>query len=328
MTRATTFSLLLGIGLSAAAPAAFAQVATARGKVVDEAGKPVADVKIEMEFKGESRVKVVKSTVTDKKGGYVRAGLPGGNFRMTFTKDGYKTYGMDIYISLGGFSEVPDVVLHPGAAAAATPGKPAPQIEAVLPADDPESSKISKAYGPGVEALKAGRLDEAETLFKEVIAKSPDLAGAHYNLAYIYQQRKDWKSAEAEYLKVAELQPTKSDAVIALSACRELDGRGPEAVEGLLKAAPAFEQDARFLYALGLTASNTGRTKESGDAFRKLQALDPANPESYFHLGTMLVGENKVPDALVQLEKYVSMTGQDAHNLEIAKGLLLALKKK
>lgn len=329
MTRATTFSLLLGIGLSAAAPAAFAQVSTVRGKVVDEAGAPVADVKLELEFKGESRQKIVKFAATDKKGGYVRAGLPGGgNYRITFAKDGYKSYTMEIYISLGAFSEIPDIVLHPGpVAAATTPGKPAPQIEAVLP-PDVESPKAGKAYTSGMEAVKAGRLDEAETLFKEVIEKFPDLAGAHYNLAYVYQQKKDWKSAEAQYIRVAELQPTRSDAVIALSACRELDGRGPEAVEGLLKAAPAFEQDARFLYALGLTASNTGRTKESGDAFRKLQALDPANPESYFHLGTMLVGENKVPDALVQLEKYVSMTGQDAHNLEIAKGLLLALKKK
>ena len=95
---------------------------------------PVGDVKIEMEFKGESRQKIVKSMVTDKKGGFVRAGLPGGDFRMTFTKDGYKTYGMDIYISLGGFSEVPDVVIHPGAAApVAGTGKPAPTIRPSSP---------------------------------------------------------------------------------------------------------------------------------------------------------------------------------------------------
>ncbi len=328
MTRATTFSLLLGSGLLAAAPAAYAQVATARGKVVDEAGTPVADVKIEMEFKGESRQKIVKSMVTDKKGGFVRAGLPGGPYRMTFTKDGYKTYGMDIYISLGGFSEVPDVVIHAGSAApGAGPGKSAAPTEAVLPPDT-DSAKAGKTYSSGVEAVKAGRFDEAAALFKEVIEKFPNLAGAHYNLGYVYQMKKDWKSAEPEYLRVTELQPTRSDAVIAVSACRELDGRGAEAVEGLLKAAPAFEQDARFLYALGVTSMNTGRTKEAADAFRKLQALDPTNPESYFHLGTIAVGENKVPEAVAQLEKYISMTGQDPQNLEVAKRLVPAIKKK
>ncbi|PYQ21304.1 MAG: hypothetical protein DMF79_08445, partial [Acidobacteria bacterium] len=81
--------------------------------------------------------------------------------------------------------------------------------------------------------MKAGRLDEAEARFKEVVAKFPDLGGAHYNLGYVYRVRKDWKSAEAEYLRVTELQPTRSDAFIALAAARELDGRSPEAVAGL-----------------------------------------------------------------------------------------------
>jgi len=324
--RALPLPILLGVVLVAASPPiVHAQVATVRGKVVDEAGSPVAEVKIEMEFKGESRQKIVKTVVTDKKGGFVRAGLPGGPYQFTFTKDGYKTYVMEMGISLGGFSEIPDVVIHPGAIAAAPPA--GATTEAVLP-PEPESAKVGQAYTAGVEAVKAGRMDEAEALFKEVLAKFPDLGGAHYNLGYVYQVRKDWKSAEAEYLRVTELQPTRSDAFVALAAIRELDGRSPEAVAGLMQAAPSFPEDAKFLFALGITCLNAGRSAEAADAFRKLQTVDPANPEPYFHLGTIAVGENRVPDAVAQLEKYVSMTGQDPRNLETAKRLLAALKKK
>ena len=326
MTRAKTLSLPLCLGLFALAPAAQAQLATVRGKVVDEGGKPLPEVKIEMEFKGESRQKIVKTVVTDKKGGFVRAGLSAGPYVMTFTKDGYKPYGMEISISLGGFSEIPDVVMH-GADAAAATATPAAGAEAVLP-PDADSAKAGQAYATAVEAVMAGRLEEAEGLFKEVLGKFPDLAGAHYNLGYVYQLRKDWKSAETEYQRVTELQPEKSDAFIALTAIRELDGRGPEAVDAMLRAAPAFPQDARFLYALGITCVNAGRSAEGADAFRKLQAVDPANTEPYFHLGTIAVGENRVADAISQLEKYVSMTGQDPHNLETAKRLLEVLKKK
>ena len=60
---------------------------TVRGKVLDDDGKPVPDVKIEMEFKGESRVKIVKNVVTDKHGGYVRAGLPAGPFEIAIPQD-------------------------------------------------------------------------------------------------------------------------------------------------------------------------------------------------------------------------------------------------
>ena len=325
MSRALTVLVLLGLVLAVPPPNVHAQVATVRGKVVDEAGGPIPDVKIEMEFKGESRQKIVKTVVTDKKGGFVRAGLPGGPYRFSFTKDGYKTYVMEMGISLGGFSEIPDVVLHPGAIAAALPA--GATAEAVLP-PEPDSAKVGQAYTAGVEAVKAGRMDEAEALFKEVIEKFPDLGGAHYNLGYVYQTKKDWKSAEAEYLRVTELQPGRSDAFIALAAARELDGRSPEAVTGLIQAAPSFPEDARFLYALGITCLNAGRSAEGSEALKKVLALDPANPEPFFHLATLAVGENRVPEAVAQLDKYVSMAGQDPRNLETAKRLLAALKKK
>jgi tetratricopeptide (TPR) repeat protein len=278
-----------------------------------------------MEFKGESRVKIVKNAVTDKHGGYVRAGLPSGPFRWTFTKEGYKTYAMDISVSLGGTSDIPDVKISTAAAAPATPASAA--VEAVLPAAA-ESAKVGENYSKAVEAVKAGQLDVAEGLFKEVLVKFPDLAGAHYNLGYIYQTRKDWKGAEAEFKRVTELQPTRSDAFIALAAVREMDGRGQEGLDELLKSAPAFDQDAKFQYALGVTCADAGRPVEAAEAFKKVEALDPANPESQFQLGILAVSANRVPEALSRLEKYVSLTGQDPQHLETAKRLLVALKPK
>jgi hypothetical protein len=40
------------------------------------------------------------------------------------------------------------------------------------------------------------------------------------------------------------------------------------------------------------------------------------------------VGENKVAEAIAELEKYVSLSGQNAENLATAKALLAALKPK
>jgi predicted Zn-dependent protease len=304
-----------------------AAAAGIRGRVVDEAGAPLADVKLEFEFLGESRVKVTKSQVTDKKGGFVRMGIPDGKWKITFSKDGYKTYVMEIYLSLmalGAFSEAGDIVLKPAPVAAAATAEPA---AAVLPAS-PETSKAGEDYARALEAAKAGRPDEAEPILKDVVARFPDLASAHYNLAYVYQLKKDWKAAEAEYLRVTELEPAKSDAYLALSAVRQLDGREPEAADGLLAAAATFPEDPRFQYVLGVTCTNAGKNAEAEAAFRKTMALDPANPEPVFQLGTILVGQNKLPEALRMLETYVGMTGQAPANLQTANGLLAALKKK
>ena len=329
LARCLTAVWVAGAAVVLLAPPAGAQTKVTggvRGKVVDEQGAGVPDVKIDMDFLGESRVKIAKTQQTDKKGGFVRMGMAEGKWKFTFTKEGFKTYVMETDISLGGFSEVPDVVIHHGnaSASAAPEGKP---VAAVLP-PTPESNKAGETYTKAVEAAQAGRYDEAEPMLKEILAQFPDLAPAHYNLGYVYRQKKDWKAAEAEFQKVTELEPTKSDAVLALAAVRELDGRTQEAVEGLVAAAPGFAQDARFQYALGITSLNAGKSVEAEAALKKAAELDPANPEPYFHLATIAVGANRVPEAVGLLEKYLAMSGQVPANLETAKGLLGALKKK
>ena len=330
MKRDATFhpaALVLGLGAVLALPLpGWTQrtMAGVRGKVTDEKGAPIADVKIDMEFEGESRQKITKSLVTDKKGGFVRMGVPDGKWKFTFSKEGYKTYMMEMNLSLGGFSEAPDIVLTAGAAPAAAPAGP---VAAVLP-PTPEANKAGEVYSKAVEAAQAGRYDEAEPLLKEIVAQFPDLATAHYNLAYVHQKKKDWKAAEAEYQRVTELEPAKSDSFIALAAVRELDGRGREGAEALLAAAPAFAQDAKFQYLMGIQLTNAGMSSEAETAFKKAAELDPANPEPHFYLATIAVGQNRVPEAVALLEKYLALSGQVPANVETAKGLLGALKKK
>src|SRR6185503_5498203 len=92
-------ALVLGLGaVIALAVPGWTQrtMAGVRGKVTDEKGAPIADVKIDMEFLGESRQKITKSLVTDKKGGFVRMGVPDGRWKFTFAKEGYKTYMMEL----------------------------------------------------------------------------------------------------------------------------------------------------------------------------------------------------------------------------------------
>jgi Flp pilus assembly protein TadD len=329
--RFARYWILLAAGVGAVlllAPSAGTQTRVTggvRGKVVDEQGAGVPDVKVDMDFLGESRQKIAKTQQTDKKGGFVRMGLAEGRWKFTFSKEGFKTYVMEMDISLGGFSESPDVVLHAGSSAApAASGQP---VAAVLP-PTPESNKAGETYTKAVEAAQAGRYDEAEPMLKEILVQFPGLAPAHYNLGYVYQKKKDWKAAEAEYQRVTELEPAKSDAFLALAAVRELDGRTQEAVDGVLAAAPSFAQDPKFQYALGIMCVNAGKSAEAQAAFKKAVELDPANPEPYFHLATIAVGANRVPEAVGLLEKYLAMSGQVPANVETAKALLGALKKK
>jgi predicted Zn-dependent protease len=296
-----------------------------RGKCVDEEGKPLEGVKLDLEFKGESRRKYAYSQLSDKKGGFIRTGLPGGPWKIDFTKDGYQPYEMQVTLSLGVFSEVPDVVMKVAVAAAPAPAAGPDEVVPVMPKD---AGTMKDVYNKAVEATRAGSFDEAEALYKQILERLPDMAEIHYNLGHVYVKKNDMVSAEAEFRKVVELKPEQSAAYVALAAMLETQNKVQEASELLLTAAPSFEQDAKFQFLLGTTCINGGKNKEGGDALRKALALDPNLNEAHFHLGTLAVGENKVPEAVAELQKYVAGTGQNPQYLATAKKLIVALKGK
>jgi len=296
-----------------------------RGKVVDANGLPIADVNIEFVFKGESRVKIVKTTKTDKKGSWVRVGLQSGNWAITFTKAGYKPHSEETWTGGDALSELPPVVL-----AAAPAGQQTPTSAAEVEAQAKQKAKdqaLGKAYNDAVSALQAGELDKAEALFKQVLADKPGLAPAHHNLAFIALKKKDPVAAEAEYRKAIELGPTVSDSYLALAALLGDQGKGPAAFELLSGVAGLFPLDGKFQFVLGVVSSNTGKDAEALEAFTKAAELDPANYETKYYLGTLSVAKD-VPKAIGYLEAYVAAAPADAANRPTATALLAALKKK
>lgn len=338
----TALSTLPGLVPAAAAQAA--ALAQVRGLVIDEEGQPLPQVVVEMETTLEGGRKKTVSQKTDKRGGFVRVGLVPGMYKIVFSKDGYEKRGVDIYFSPGGLSEIPDVVMkkakvavsiggqgdagpagQPGPAGAGPAGAGQAGVAETTPE---EAAKLGAAYTAGMEAIKAGQWDAAEASLKEVAEKLPGNPQVHYNLGYVYRQKKDLASAEAEYKRVIELEPDKPDAYVALAAAYTEAGRGAEGVDLLTKAAPGFEQNASFHVAMGALAMNSGRAAEAEAAFAKAVALDPSNVEVQFHLASLALGRNDVADAIGHLEAYLAGASPESPNVEVAKKLLEALKAK
>jgi Flp pilus assembly protein TadD len=324
-----------------------------RGFISDEEGTRLPEVDVEIQFLGSpKRTYHVK---TNKKGGFVRIGLQEGSYKIFMTKEGYQKKGIDLpWLSLGGLSDMcgnnpgpnqpcEDIVMkkaqvalsiggEPAGGAGESPGAPgAPGAEGAAgaaTATAEEAAKLGAAYAQAVEAIKASQWDVAETALKDVLAKIPDQPVVHFNLGHVYRQKKDWPAAEAEFKKVTELEPAKSDAFVAMAALYEAQGKGAEAVDFLVSHAAAFEQDAKFQVALGATAMNQGREKEAEAAFSKAAALDPSNVEVQYFMASLALNRNEVDDAIAHLEKYIAEAPAASPNVETAKSLLAALQAK
>ena len=55
-------------------------------------------------------------------------------------------------------------------------------------------SRAADAHSEGLDALDAGRLDEAEARFREVIALAPKSGSAWFNLSLIHKRRHEWEA--------------------------------------------------------------------------------------------------------------------------------------
>jgi Tfp pilus assembly protein PilF len=302
-----------------------------RGQVVDAAAKGIQGVAVEMVLEGKHPRTI--TLTTDKKGGYVRVGIPEGNWKLTFRKEGFKPAATTLWISLGGISEVPPVTLHPlgELAPTAAPATGAPQSaggEAGAAAAKPaEIAAVKDLFDKANAAIGANRWDDAESLLKEAGALAPDLFAVHYNLGWVYEHKNNLTDAANEYRRAKELDATRADTHLGLARVLVASGQQDEAKQVLDAAGAQFGQDPLVQLNIGINAFNAGLPEQAGAAFEKAQALDPANPEPLYFLSMLELQKGQLAAAIAQIEKYIGLTGQNPENLARAKAMLAELRK-
>src|SRR5260370_23215662 len=82
----------------------------------------------------------------------------------------------------------------------------------------PAARDPQKLFEAGEAALRAGKLDEAERAFRQVLAINPGVAGAYANLGVIHMRRKQWPQALEMLHKAEKLAP---EIEIGRASCRE-----------------------------------------------------------------------------------------------------------
>jgi thioredoxin-like negative regulator of GroEL len=301
--------LLLGIGLLAAP--AQAQTGTARGKVLDIQGQPIADAKILIEFQGGITRKF--ETKSNKKGEYMQVGMQPGPYRFTASKEGYQPAVIEFRITLGDPTAVSDFKLATTAQAAQAAGSP--------------EAELRGAFQKAVELQSAGKLDEAEAAYKAILEKAPDVPEVYQNLGSVLAQKKDFPGAEAAFLKGLELRPDSADIATQLARLYQDNGQPEKAMEVMAKSAGSNPADAKAQFNQGIFLLNAQKNEEAITAFEAAIKADPGMTEAYYRLGALMVGQGKIPEAIAHLEKYLSMNPTDAGNVAVAQGLLKAMKK-
>jgi tetratricopeptide (TPR) repeat protein len=311
MKHALIAVCLLAVLALVAPPVGAQSSGAARGHVVDEDGQPVADATVVIEFQGGLTRKF--EVKTNDRGEYMQVGLPIGTYRFTASKEGYAPSALDIKINMGLATDIPDLKLLSEEAASAKA--------------NPNKAKVKEMFTRGVELARDGKLDEAETVFNEILEIEPGVPEVHRNLGYIHAQRKEWAAAEADYKTAIDLRPGDADLVAALAQMYRDSGQEDKAVALMSQAAADNPQDAKTQLNEGIFLLSSGESEKAAKAFEAALAADPSMAEAHYHLGTILVGQGKVPEAIEHLEAYLASNPTNEQYAATAKGLLEALKQ-
>src|SRR4029079_9283866 len=264
-----------------------------RGKVNHAQGKPVQDATVLFEAVDANRK---TQTKTDKNGDFLQVGLSSGAYKVTASKDKVGTQTLNANVRQGPNNPMAFTL-------SATSGVSAGDKEA--------AAAIQASAGAAVEAMKAGRHDEAIAKFQEVIAKVPTCSDCYYNIGVSQMAKQQQSEAEASFKKAIELKPDNADAYTALANLYNSQKKFDLAAEASANAAKYSGAggggNAESSYNQGVILFNAGKFAEAKTQFEAATKADPNHAMAQYQLGMTALNLGQIQDAVNALEAYLKV---------------------
>lgn len=283
--------LALAVVLAVSGPAAAQSVV--RGKVVDAAGKPVEGATVTIEATEANRR---AQTKTNRNGEFLQVGLASGRYNITVSKDNLKQ-------------------IQPAQVSQGTPVELTFQLTPTsgLTPEQIKANQAMQVLAQGaIEAMRAGRDDEAIQKFNEILVKVPTCSDCHYNLGVAYSKGQQYAEAEAAFQKAIELAPSSGDAYTGLANVYNAQKKFDLAQQASTKAAELTSAagggaSAEALYNQGVILWNAGKYAEAKVQFESAVKVDPNMAMAHYQLGMANLNLGQIPQARESFEAYLKV---------------------
>lgn len=150
---------------------------------------------------------------------------------------------------------------------------------------DPNAAQISARLNEAEKLRSTGRIEQAETLCKQLVQAFPNSSAAHSAVAVILQQRDDQAGALDFFKQAANLSPQDFGCWLRLGNCLGILQYRDAALIALQKALDLNPKDVHALLAMGSNLQSLERHDEALDTFAKARKLNPKNAMAHFREG-------------------------------------------
>jgi tetratricopeptide (TPR) repeat protein len=197
------------------------------------------------------------------------------------------------------------------------------------------ATKASVAGGPstaaalqfGIANHQAGRLAEAERLYREVLSYQPDNADALHLIGCIYMQTNRAEQGVASVLRAIAINPGNAEFFSNLAAGWSRLGKFEEAAEAYSRSVDLSATSATVFNDFGKVLEKLGKTAPALAAFAQAIIVDPMRSEAHANLGRMLQKFERYDDALKSFDAAVALAPKNAECLCHRSTLLYAMKR-
>jgi len=176
--------------------------------------------------------------------------------------------------------------------ALAGPSSPRPPQNPPAKTSRPTTQKLRNPLNDLLDeaqaALDKNDYEAALPPLKKFIAEKPDIAYAHFQLAYAYTALKRTDDARQEYELCVTLDPKMPEAQLNLGILL-LEKLPAEAVAPLRKAVELLPSQSHPRYLLGLAQERSGDLSGAAESFQGATRLDPKDVDSLTRLGQVLL---------------------------------------
>ena len=182
---------------------------------------------------------------------------------------------------------------------------------------------LERAY----ETLQAGRLDDAQREYEQVLRRDAKNTDALLGLATIAARRGQQEQAHAYYLRALEANPNDATARAGVISTRTQGDA--EFSESRLKTALSSQPDsAALLVALGNLYARQERWSEAQQIYFRVYALEPDNPDFLFNLAVSLdhLRQSKLAHQYYQMALAASETRAASFDRNQARNRVLDLQ--
>ncbi len=200
--------------------------------------------------------------------------------------------------------------------------------QAQNPTRKPPSAKTQKVQNPlndlldeAQAALDKNNFAAAIPPLQKFLAEKPDVAFAHFQLAYAYTGLNRVEEARAEYERCVALDPKMAEAQLNLGIL--LLEKDPAAAVGPLRRAVDLlpsQSGPRFL--LGVSLERSGDLAGAAESFESSLHLNSSDTEALIHLGEVYLRLKKPAEAE---RKFREVLGTEQKSLAALRGLALSL---